>query len=73
MWHEGRPTDDPPYDWKKSIQGKLTGAEWNELTTPGTKLNKKWLDRVDVIAVYLKQLKYAGVTVLWIYGGHTTK
>jgi mannan endo-1,4-beta-mannosidase len=65
MWHEGRPTDDPPYDWKKSIQGKLTDAEWTELTTPGTKLNKKWLDQIDVIAVYLKQLKYAGVTVLW--------
>jgi mannan endo-1,4-beta-mannosidase len=65
MWHEGRPTDEPPYDWKKSIQGKLTDAEWEELTTPGTKLNKKWLDQVDVIAGYLKQLRDAGVTVLW--------
>ena len=34
MWHQGRPTDEPPYDWKKSIQGKLTDAEWTELTTP---------------------------------------
>ncbi len=65
MWHEGRPTDEPPYDWKKSIQGKLTDAEWSELITPGTKLNKKWLDQIDVIAGYLKLLKNAGVTVLW--------
>ncbi len=65
MWHEGRPTDNPPYDWKNSIQGKLTDAEWTELTTPGTKLNKKWLDQVDVIAGYLKQLRDVGVPVLW--------
>jgi mannan endo-1,4-beta-mannosidase len=65
MWHEGRPTDEPPYDWKKSIQGKLTDAEWNELVTPGTMLNKKWLAQIDVIAGYLKQLQDAGVTVLW--------
>ena len=65
MWHEGRPTDEPPYDWKNSIQGKLTDAEWAELTTPGTKLNKRWLDQIDIIAGYLKQLQDAGVTVLW--------
>ena len=65
MWHEGRPTDEPPYDWKNSIQGKLTGAEWKELVTPGTKLNKKWLDQIDVIAGYLKQLQDAGVPVMW--------
>jgi mannan endo-1,4-beta-mannosidase len=65
MWHEGRPIDNPPYDWKNSIQGKLTDAEWTELTTPGTKLNKKWLDQIDVIAGYLKQLRDAGVPVLW--------
>jgi len=65
MWHEGRPTDNPPYDWKKSIQGKLTDAEWDDLTTPGTALNTKWLNQIDVIAGYLKQLQDAGVTVLW--------
>lgn len=65
MWHEGRPTDEPPYDWKKSIQGKLNDAEWKELTTPGTALNKKWLTQIDVIAGYLKQLRDAGVPVFW--------
>ena len=28
MWHQGRPTDNPPFGWKESIQGKLTDAEW---------------------------------------------
>jgi len=65
MWHEGRPTDDPPYDWKKSIQGKLTDAEWTELTTPGTPLNQRWLAQIDKIAGYLQQLQDAHVPVLW--------
>ncbi|MDB5006324.1 MAG: mannan endo,4-beta-mannosidase [Mucilaginibacter sp.] len=65
MWHEGKPTDEPPYSFEKNVKGKMTDAEWNELVTPGTALNKRWLAQIDVIAGYLKQLKTAGVTVLW--------
>jgi len=65
MWHQGRPIDNPPYGWKESVQGKLTDAQWNELLTPGTALNKKWLAQIDVIAGYLKQLQDAHVPVLW--------
>ncbi|MDN3584866.1 glycosyl hydrolase [Mucilaginibacter flavus] len=65
MWHQGRPTDNPPYDWKTSIQGKLTDAEWTELTTPNTPLNKKWLADIDKEAVYLKQLRDTHIPVLW--------
>ena len=65
MWHQGRPTDDPPYGWKESIQGKLTDAQWNELTTPGTVLNGRWLAQVDKVAGYLGQLRDAHVPVLW--------
>lgn len=65
MWHEGKPTDEPPYDFEKNVKGKLTDAQWDELITPGTDLNKKWLAQIDVVAGYLKQLRDAGVTVLW--------
>ena len=65
MWHQGRPIDEPPYDWKGSIQGKLTDAQWDELITPNTPLNKKWLAQIDKIAGYLKQLQDAHVPVLW--------
>lgn len=65
MWHQGRPIDQAPYGWKESIQGKLTDAEWKELTTPNTALNKRWLVQVDQIASYLKQLQDAHVPVLW--------
>jgi mannan endo-1,4-beta-mannosidase len=65
MWHQGRPIDEPPYGWKESVQGKLTDAQWNELVTQGTALNKKWLAQIDKIAGYLKQLQDAHVPVLW--------
>jgi mannan endo-1,4-beta-mannosidase len=65
MWHMGRPMDDAPFDWEKSIKGKLTAAEWNELITPGSQLNKKWLNKIDAVAGYLKQLQDAHVPVLW--------
>lgn len=65
MWHQGRPTDNPPYGWKESVQAKLTPAQWKELTTPNTELNKRWLAQVDQIAVWLKKLQDAKVPVLW--------
>ena len=65
MWHEGRPTDDPPYDFERNVKVKMADTDWTQLTTPGTSLNKKWLAQIDVIAGYLKQLRDAGVTVLW--------
>ncbi len=65
MWHEGRPTDDPPYDFERNVKGRIADTAWTQLTTPGTPLNKKWLAQIDVIAGYLKQLRDAGVTVLW--------
>jgi mannan endo-1,4-beta-mannosidase len=65
MWHEGRPTDNPPYGWKESIQGKLTDAEWKELITTGTSLNNRWLAQIDTLAGYLQQLQQANVPVLW--------
>ena len=65
MWHQGRPTDDPPYGWKESVQAHLTNAQWKELTTEGTPLNKRWLAQIDVVAGYLKQLNDAHIPILW--------
>lgn len=65
MWHQGRPTDNPPYGWKESIQGKLSDAEWKQLITPGTELNKRWLAQIDQIAEHLKKLQEANVPILW--------
>lgn len=65
MWHSVSPLDHEPGEWKKNVWHKMTEAEWNELITPGTPLNKHWLAQLDVIAGYLKQLSDAHVPVLW--------
>jgi len=65
MWHTGRPQDNPPFDWKESIQNKMTDSQWVELITPGTELNTRWLKQVDSIAIYLKELQNKGIPVLW--------
>ena len=65
MWHQGRPIDNPPYGWLESIQAKLNDAQWKELVTPGTNLNKRWLIQIDAIAEHLKKLQDAKVPILW--------
>jgi len=65
MWHAVRPTEDEPVTFRESIQGKVTDQEWRDLITPGTEINKRWKSQVDVIAWFLKQLREAGVPVLW--------
>ncbi len=64
-WHAVRPTDDEPVTFHDSVQGHLTDFEWSELLTPGTDLNNRWVEQVDVIAGYLRQLQDAGVPVLF--------
>jgi len=64
-WHEVRPTDDEPVTFDGSIQGRLTDRQWEELTSPGTALHRRWCAQVDVIAGFLKQLQAARVPVLW--------
>jgi mannan endo-1,4-beta-mannosidase len=64
-WHAVRPTDDEPVTFRDSVQGHLTDFEWNELLTPGTDLHNRWVEQVDVIAGYLRQLQDAGVPVLF--------
>jgi mannan endo-1,4-beta-mannosidase len=65
MWHAVRPTEDEPVEFSESIQGKLTDDEWQDLITAGTMINERWKSQVDVIAFFLKQLRNAGVPVLW--------
>lgn len=65
MWHAVRPLDDEPVEFLTSIQGRLSETQWQELVTSGTPLNERWKSQVDVVAWYLRQLRDAGVPVLW--------
>jgi mannan endo-1,4-beta-mannosidase len=74
-WHAVPPTADEPVTFQPlpganpemlaSVQGQLTDAQFKDLLTKGTALNKHWMQQVDVIAAYLKQLQDAHVPILW--------
>ena len=68
MWHAVPPTTDAEFTvWqgKDAVQSKLTDAQWADLTTEGTELNDRWKSQVDVVAYFLKQLRDAGIPVIW--------
>lgn len=65
MWHARRPHDVGPIGFRENVQGELTAAQWDSLTTPGTDYHGKWLRQVDTVAHYLAQLRDARVPVLW--------
>lgn len=64
MYHATRPMDpiDAGFD---SVGGEISVDELDSLLTPGTELNSKWLEHIDAVAVGLKELRDAGVPVLW--------
>ncbi len=65
MWHAVRPVDEEPVSFNESIQGKLSPEQWQDLFIPGQEVHERWESHVDVIAFFLKQLREAGVPVLW--------
>lgn len=64
MWHECPPTMSEPCGWD-DVRSKLSGAQWTELVTNGTALNNAWKSELDIIVPYLRQLRDAGIPVLW--------
>ncbi|RYG27014.1 hypothetical protein EON82_01055 [bacterium] len=64
-WHEVPPTMDEPVTFRGQIQSRITDAQFNDLLTPGTPINKHWYAQLDAVAEYLKELQDAHVPVLW--------
>lgn len=67
MWHACPPGYGDCCDGEKiwAMGNGLSEQEWDELTREGTTLNNAWKVQADTIAFYLKQLRDAGVPVLW--------
>jgi len=65
MFHACPPTGSEPCSWDGGPISSLTDAQWTELITDGTTLNKNWKTRLDAIVPYLQQLQNAGVEVLF--------
>ena len=51
--------------WTNSVMSSLTNAQWSALLTDGTPLNLRWKHEIDKIAALLKQLRAAGIPVLF--------
>ncbi|MGY3052864.1 mannan endo-1,4-beta-mannosidase [Pedobacter sp. UYEF25] len=65
MWHACNPALVEPCGWQGGVLSKLSDKQWEEITTNGSDLNKKWKARVDEVCFYLQQLKAKNVEVLW--------
>ena len=65
-WHETNPStpSNGSGPWEEVIL-QMSQTDFNQVITPGTNLYNRWLAHIDLMAGYLKQLKDAGVVVLW--------
>jgi mannan endo-1,4-beta-mannosidase len=66
MWHACPPHLGEPCKWDPGVlNAKMSDAQWNDLITEGTPLNRTWKKRMDDISIYLGYLKENGVEVLF--------
>jgi mannan endo-1,4-beta-mannosidase len=67
MWHACPPGFGDCCDGDEiwAMERRPTKLQWKELTTEGTVMNNAWRVQADAVAFFLKQLKDAGVPVLW--------
>jgi mannan endo-1,4-beta-mannosidase len=67
MWHACNPANTQPCEWDNGagVLSNLNDAQWQELVTNGTKLNNRWKEMMDEVAVYLQILKDNKVEVLF--------
>ncbi|MDT3426377.1 mannan endo-1,4-beta-mannosidase [Paenibacillus forsythiae] len=61
-YHAAYPGASPLWE---QVQRKTTQAEFDQIITPGTEKYSALLADIDSVAVYLKQLRDAGIPLLW--------
>lgn len=65
MWHQCPPTMSEPCTFS-DLTTALSDAQWTDVVTSGTALNKAWKAKLDsIINPHLQQLQDAGIPVLW--------
>ena len=66
MWHNCPPTQGSgACGWDGGVKSSLTSAQWTQLLTDGSSLNKQWKSNIDVLKPYFQYLKNANIEVLW--------
>jgi mannan endo-1,4-beta-mannosidase len=64
-WHACSPTGPTACEFEGGVKSSTTDAQFQQIVTKGTQLNNKWQQRMAKVVPYLKQLKDAGVPVLF--------
>ncbi|MFE2022381.1 glycosyl hydrolase [Streptomyces sp. NPDC059499] len=64
-WHVCPPTGGSTCAFEGGVKSNLSNAQFSQILTDGSSLNKAWKQRLDEVVPYLQQLKNAGVPVLF--------
>ncbi len=64
-WHACSPTVGATCAFDGGVKTSITAAQFTQITTPGTALYNTWQSRMAAVVPFLRQLKDAGVPVLW--------
>ncbi|MER5897433.1 glycosyl hydrolase [Streptomyces sp. NPDC001876] len=64
-WHVCPPTGGRTCAFEGGVKSNLSNAQFSQILTDGSSLNKAWKQRLDEVVPYLQQLKNAGVPVLF--------
>ncbi|WP_433379517.1 glycosyl hydrolase [Actinoplanes sp. CA-142083] len=64
-WHACSPTVGATCNFDGGVKTGISDAQFQQIVTAGTALSNTWRSRMAAVVPYLKQLKDAGVPVLW--------
>jgi mannan endo-1,4-beta-mannosidase len=64
-WHACSPTVGATCEFEGGVKTRITDAQFQQVVTGGTALNTTWRNRMAAVVPYLRQLRDAGIPVLW--------
>ena len=64
-WHACSPTVARTCEFDGGVKTSISDDQFQQIVTGGTALNQTWRSRMAEVVPYLRQLKDAGVPVLW--------
>lgn len=64
-WHACSPTVGRTCEFEGGVKTQISNTQFQQIVTGGTALNQTWRSRMAEVVPYLRQLRDAGVPVLW--------
>lgn len=65
MYHMVKPWDHDSKSYALSVKGRVTDEQWEKVIDSSSVEHAQWLEKIDHIAKYLKQLREMDIPVLW--------